>query len=372
MSVLPSDQSRNPPTSGLPDLRTSGHDRPSGPIVIDGSQGEGGGQILRSSLSLSAVTGIPVRVEHIRAKRPKPGLARQHLTSVLAAAQVCGAQVEGAELGSRELTFHPQTPLAGDYHFDIGSAGGCSLVLQTVLPILLRAAGPSRVVICGGTHNGMAPPFEFLRDVFCPLLHRCGASVTVELERHGFYPAGGGRLIATVQPWSMPVPLDVVERGRFVERRAVAVTANLPAHVGEREARTFKHALHWSHAEVDETSVSADGPGNIFLVWLRYAQVCEVISVVGEQRKSAERVAQEVARDTRRYLESTAAVGEHAADQLLLPLVLGAGGRFSTLAPSEHLRTNAAVIAAFLGERVQIQAADDRWLVGVQGSLPHE
>lgn len=328
-------------------------------IVIDGSQGEGGGQILRSGLALSAITGRPVRFERIRARRPKPGLARQHLACVRAAAEVACAQVEGAELGSRELTFLPQGIVGGDLHVSIGSAGACSLVLQTVLPMLLRADRSARVVIEGGTHNGMAPPFDFLRDAFCPLLHRCGANVSVELAQAGFYPAGGGKLIAHIDPWTAPARLDLHERGRFAGRSAVAVSANLPAHVTQREAQALKHALHWSHTEVDEREIVAAGPGNILVATLCYAQITEVISAVGELRKAAEKVAQEVVKEVKRYLASEAPVGEHLADQLLLPLAIGAGGSFTTLPPSEHTRTNAAIVNAFLGEgAVRLEESD--------------
>ncbi len=337
-------------------------------ITIDGSQGEGGGQILRTSLALSAITGTPVTIEQIRAKRPKPGLQRQHLVAVQAAARVCGGQVEGAELGSRALTLHPQRPLAGDYHFDIGSAGSCTLVLQTVLPILLHADGPSVVHIRGGTHNSMAPPVEFLAESFLPVLHRIGISATIELERHGFYPAGGGAIRAVIQPGVATAPLDLLERGKTISRHAEVLLCNLPAHVASRESQALKHALHWSHDEVDEREVDADGPGNALIVRLRFAQVTTVVSAFGELRKSAEKVAQEAVSQIRRHLEAGVPVCEHLADQLLLPLTLGAGGSFRTVAPSGHLTTNAAIIARFLGEVVRWeQQGPDDWLVTVKG-----
>jgi len=341
-------------------------------ITIDGSQGEGGGQILRTSLALAAITGTPVTIERIRAKRPKPGLQRQHLVAVQAAARVSGGQVEGAELGSRALTFHPQQPTAGDWHFDIGSAGSCTLVLQTVLPILLHATGGSTVTITGGTHNGMAPPVEFLAESFLPVLHRVGISATVEVQRHGFYPAGGGAIRATIQPAfgsnSSSVPFELLERGKALDRRAEVLIANLPAHVASREAQALKHGLHWSHSEVDEREVRADGPGNVIIARLRFANVTTVVSAFGELRKAAEQVAQEAVQQIRRHLEAGVPVCEHLADQLLLPLALGAGGRFRTVKPSEHLTTNAAIIARFLGEVVtwEEQGADD-WLVTVTG-----
>jgi RNA 3'-terminal phosphate cyclase (ATP) len=336
-------------------------------ITIDGSQGEGGGQILRTSLALSAITGTPVTTERIRAKRPKPGLQRQHLVAVLAAARVCGGQVEGAELGSKALTFHPQHPIAGDFHFDIGSAGSCTLVLQTVLPILLHAQEPSTISIRGGTHIGMAPPVEFLAESFLPVLHRTGISATVELVRHGFYPAGGGALRAVIQPGIATAPLELLERGKTIGRHAEALVSNLPAHVASRESQAVKHALHWSHDEVDEREVTADGPGNALLVRLRFANVTTVVSAFGELRKSAEKVAQECIKDVRRHLEASVPVCEHLADQLLLPLALGAGGTFRTVKPSEHLTTNAAIIARFLGEVVSWEErGSDDWQVTVK------
>ena len=337
-------------------------------IIIDGSQGEGGGQILRTSLSLSAITGIPVTIDNIRAKRPKPGLQRQHLVAVQAAARVCGGQVEGAELGSRALVFHPQQPLAGDWHFDIGSAGSCTLVLQTILPIMLHANGPSTVTITGGTHNGMAPPVEFLSMSLFPILHRVGISAGIELQRHGFYPAGGGAIRATVQPGCGTVPLLLLERGKATNRHADVLVANLPTHVAYREAQELKHALHWSHDEIDENEVTADGPGNAIITRLRYANVTTVVSAFGELRKSAERVAQEAIKDVRRLLKSDIPVCEHLADQLLLPLALGVGGQFRTLKPSEHTTTNAAIIAKFLGDVVSYEQQDgDNWIITVRG-----
>lgn len=337
-------------------------------LTIDGSQGEGGGQILRTSLALAAITGMPVRIEQIRARRPKPGLQRQHLVAVQAAARVCNGHLDGAELNSRAITFTPQAPCAGTYVFDIGSAGSTTLVLQTVLPILLCTGGPSAMAVSGGTHNSMAPPVEFLQESFLPVLHRIGISATVALERHGFYPAGGGAIRADIQPWEAKAPLELLERGKAIGRRAEVLLANLPAHVASREAQAIKHGLHWSHAEVDEREVAAAGPGNAIIARLRHANLTTVCTAFGELRKAAEQVAQDCVRQVRRHLDSEAPVCEHLADQLLLPLALGAGGRFRTGPPSEHTRTNAAIIARFLGEVVTMEAEPaGTWMVTVRG-----
>jgi RNA 3'-terminal phosphate cyclase (ATP) len=334
---------------------------------IDGSQGEGGGQILRTSLALAAITGTPVRIGHIRAGRPKPGLQRQHLVAVQAAARVCNGHLDGAELQSREITLTPQAPCAGTYDFDIGSAGSTSLVLQTLLPILLCADGPSVVRIRGGTHNRMAPPTEFLRDSFLPILHRCGLSATVSLERHGFEPAGGGLVTTSIQPWTTPLPLTLVERGKALSRHADVLLANLPGHVAGREAQALKHGLHWSHAEVDEHEVAADGPGNAVLVRLQYLDVTALFTAFGALRTSSEQVAQDAIQQVRRYLDGSAPVCEHLADQLLLPLALGAGGIFRTRRPSAHTRTNIAIITEFLGEVITCTDDGSDTVITVRG-----
>jgi RNA 3'-terminal phosphate cyclase (ATP) len=336
-------------------------------ITIDGSQGEGGGQILRTALALAGVTGTPLRIENIRARRPKPGLSRQHLVAAQAAARVCNGRLEGDELGSRELAFFPQAPCAGTYSFAIGSAGSTTLVLQTVLPILLFAESASQVSISGGTHNGMAPPVEFLQESLLPLLQRIGISASVVTERHGFYPAGGGAIRAAIQPGPATAPLELLERGKAAGRQVEVLLSNLPTHVASREAETLKHKLHWSAGEISVRAVDADGPGNALIARLRYAQVTTVISAFGELRTPAEQVAAACAKQIRRQLEAAVPVCEHLCDQLLLPLALGSGGSFRTLRPSAHATTNAAVISAFLGDAVGIsQQGDDDWLVTVR------
>ena len=202
-------------------------------IVIDGSAGEGGGQVLRSALGLSLVTGRPFTIENIRGRRKNPGLLRQHLTAVKAACEVGLAECKGAELGCRGLVFAPKGVRPGSYHWTIGSAGSCTLVMQTVLPALMVAAGPSDIVIEGGTHNPMAPPSDFLKETFLPLLARMGTKVEIELLRPGFYPAGGGKIQVRVEPAEKPQGLTLIERG-LTQLSAQALCAGLPAHIGLR------------------------------------------------------------------------------------------------------------------------------------------
>src|SRR5215210_615466 len=204
-------------------------------LELDGSQGEGGGQILRSSLALSMVTGTAVRIRNVRARRSKPGLMRQHLVAVQAAARIGGAQVTGAEIGSSMLTFIPGEVKPGEHVLSVGSAGSTTLVLQTVLPALLCAAEPSLLVLEGGTHNPLAPPFEFLDRAYLPLLNRMGPRVQAELERPGFYPAGGGRIVVSIEPAARLSGFELLERGEVRQRTATAIVSRLPRHIAERE-----------------------------------------------------------------------------------------------------------------------------------------
>lgn len=315
-------------------------------ITIDGSQGEGGGQILRTSLSLAAITGKTLTLHDIRAGRQKPGLLRQHLTGVQAIAAITGGQLEGAALGSRELVLRPGPVRPGDYHFAIGSAGSASLVLQTVLWPLLMAGGPSRVVVEGGTHNSMSPPFDFLARTFLPVLARMGARVELTLDRHGFYPAGGGRMVCAITPCAALQPLELLEAGPHLATRARALVANLPISIAHRELDTLRGKLVLSDAE--PRSVIAMGPGNVVLIELEHTHVTEVVIGFGEKGKAAEVVARRAAKEATRYLELGAPVGEHLADQLIIPLALAGRGTFRTGPLSLHTRTNIDVVSAFL------------------------
>jgi RNA 3'-terminal phosphate cyclase (ATP) len=325
-------------------------------LTIDGSRGEGGGQILRTSLALSMVTGRTFRIERIRAGRRKPGLMRQHLTAVQAAAQVCGAAVEGATLGSRDLSFRPGPVRAGRYDFDVGTAGSATLVLQTVLPALLFAGGPSRLVLAGGTHNPHAPPFEFLERAFLPLLARMGAPVRAALELPGFYPAGGGRLTVEVESAARLAPLEIRERGALRARRAVARVSNLPMSIAQREVAVLTRALSLKPHEARAEIVASAGPGNVVLLEVESEALTEVFTGFGERGVRAETVAERLAREAREYLDAGVPVGRHLADQLLVLLALAGGGTFGTLSPSAHTTTNAAVIGEFLQARIAIEA----------------
>lgn len=322
-------------------------------LIIDGSKGEGGGQILRSSLALSLVTGTAVKVHSIRAKRSRPGLMRQHLTAVRAAAEVGRAEVTGAEIGSREIVFRPQAKAEpGAYTFNVGSAGSTTLVLQTVLPALITAAGPSQITLEGGTHNPLAPPFDFLDQAFLPLLARMGPRVTARLRAPGFFPAGGGRIDVTVEPAKL-VRLDLPERGAIESKRAVAAVANLPVAIARREIDSAREILGWEPScfRVERLEGSA-GPGNVLTITVACTHVTEVFTGFGEKSVRAEVVAERAAKEAKAWLDAGVPVGEHLADQLLLPMALAGGGSFRTIEPSSHTRTQMELLERVLGVKI--------------------
>lgn len=318
-------------------------------IEIDGSIGEGGGQILRSALALSMVTGMPFRIRNIRASRPKPGLMRQHLSAVRAAAQVCDASVCGDEVGSCEIEFRPGSIRPGDYRFAIGTAGSTTLVLQTVLPALLASRSASSVTVSGGTHNSHAPSVHFLKHAFAPILGRMGRDVDVRLERYGFYPAGGGLVTARVSPGERLSPVELFERGEVIGRRAIATVAGLSGAIAKRELGVIQSVLGWEDAAVRIEQLTDDvGPGNVLSVEVQAERVTEVFTGFGERGVSAEQVADGVAKSVRSYLAMGVPVWCHLADQLMLPMAIAGGGGFTTGRLSSHAETNAEVIEKFL------------------------
>ncbi len=318
-------------------------------VTIDGSMGEGGGQILRSALALSLVTGRPCRLDLIRAGRKDPGLLRQHLTAVSAAAEIGAAEVEGNTLGSSGLVFRPGGVRAGSFRFSVGTAGSTTLVLQSVLPALMIASSPSEIVLEGGTHNPFAPPFDFLDRVLLPVLNRMGPRIEAWLERPGFYPAGGGRIRVVVRPALRLAPVDLLRRGRILARRAVALVSHLPRHVGERELAMVGALLGWSQKCLRFADIrNATGPGNVITLEIESEGITELFTGFGRRGKPAERVATGVAEETRRYLDAGVPVGPYLADQLLVPFALAGGGSFRTGRPTLHTLTNIEIVRMFL------------------------
>jgi len=323
--------------------------------VIQLSGESGGGQLLRSALALSMVTGRPFRMTNIRGKRPKPGLMRQHLTCVKAAAAVCDGVTDGAELGSTELVFRPGQVRAGDYTFAIGSGGSTTLVFQTVLPALLHAEALSTLRIEGGTHNPLAPPFEFIAECYLPALATMGAKADIILERHGFMQAGGGVITTTIHPVQKWKKLKLVERGERLGSIARVIHAHLHRDIAQRQVSTAAKVLGWNSDDFElRYANDSTGPGNALLLGARFENVTEISSGIAQLGKSAEAIATSTAKGLRSYLASTAPVGGHLADQLLLPIALVGSGVFRTHAVSAHTRTNIKLIESFLPVKFQV------------------
>lgn len=328
-------------------------------LHIDGSAGEGGGQILRTSLALAAITGKSVRFTNVRAGRSKPGLLRQHLTALRAAAQVCGACVEGDELGSQSVRFVPGAIRGGSYRFAVGTAGSACLVSQTVLPMLLMADAPSEVVFEGGTHAMSAPSYDFFARVFVPLLQRMGARVSTEIESHGFYPAGGGRFVLRVSPVTQWTPISLVDDGPLRVTSVTAMVANLPFTIVERELEAMGAAFDVPAEQRRRMGVKSPGPGNVVMIELASETARELVTAFGKREISSEAVAQLAVDEARALLAAGVPVGQHLADQLLLPMALAGGGALRTLPLTLHSRTNIDVIQRFLPLRVATDVAAD-------------
>jgi RNA 3'-terminal phosphate cyclase (ATP) len=322
-------------------------------FTLDGGEGEGGGQILRTALACSLLAGEPLHIRRIRAGRAKPGLLRQHLTATLAAAEVGEAQVEGAHLGSTELRFTPRTIRGGERRFAVGTAGSAGLVLQTVLPPLLKAPEPSVLVLEGGTHNPSAPPFDALNDAFVPALARLGATVSLSLARHGFFPAGGGRFTARITPSELH-PTRWLRRGALLRAEALVLSAKIPPEVGlralEQAGRLLDIPAEDRHLIPCPTS---QGPGLVLMLRLTSESGVEVLTTFGEKGVRVEELMTGLVEEARAFLAQDAPVGEHLADQLLLPLVMAGGGELRVSAVSSHTRTNAEVLTRLLGANIR-------------------
>jgi RNA 3'-terminal phosphate cyclase (ATP) len=334
-------------------------------IEIDGSLGEGGGQVLRSALSLSMLTQQGIVVQNIRGGRPKPGLMRQHLTAVKAALEVCEGEAQFAEMGSSKLEFYPGAIRGGDFEFHIGSAGSTTLVFQTLLPALLALSQPSRLKISGGTHNSGAPTADFIGQAFLPALAGLGLEVNMELERYGFMPAGGGRLNFEIQGQKF-AESRVNPQGLFLEKPIVGeadsfqpevfqiIAEHLPEDVFERERETLCASWGVKPTVVERIHAEASCPVNLLQGGLRTQAGIQWWTTLSHKGLSSEAAAQDLTAQMQRFIRSKAQVETRLADQLLLPMVLTSGGEFSTDRASRHLRTQAALIEQFLGPCIQI------------------
>lgn len=332
------------------------------PVDIDGSRGEGGGQILRTSLALAIITNRKLRMKRVRAGRKRPGLQPQHLACVKAAARLSNGRATapgGAELepGMQELEFVPGGELAPVVEIDIGTAGSTTLLIQTVLVPALASGKALRVEVTGGTHNPLAPPFEFLDRVFAPHLRAMGADISFTLEKHGFLPKGGGKIVVEIGP-SQLKPIEVMTAGEVVARRAIAIVAGLPRHIAERELACAQERLKEPTCEVRE--FAKEGPHNLFMAEVELASgVRELTTAHGKKGYPAEDVADDALDALEDFLEANVPVGEHLADQLVLPLAVAGGGRYRCDDLSLHATTNIETIRAFLDVPIRTEKSGD-------------
>jgi RNA 3'-phosphate cyclase len=329
-------------------------------IQIDGSLGEGGGQILRSALTLSIMSGQPFSIKNLRENRSQPGLRPQHLKAVQAAREISQAEVEGADLDSRSLEFHPRTIRPGRYKYDIGTAGSTSLVLQTIFLPLSRAKVASTVTITGGTHVPASPCFHYLDFQWLPFLRRMGFEATLSQELAGFFPEGGGKVLATIRPNREVNPVNLLQRGELLQIRGLSASANLDRKIAERQRSQVLRRLGDRYLindlRVVEMPARSKGTMILLLAEFEFSQACYF--ALGAPGKPAERVADEAVDSLLEFMQADGAVDEYLADQILLPLAFArekASLRTSRI--TNHLLTNAIVIMQFLSTRIEIEGA---------------
>lgn len=334
-------------------------------IAIDGSEGEGGGQIIRSALALSMVTGRPFEIFNIRANRSKPGLLRQHLTAVNAARELCGGAVTGAELGSRQLIFAPGPIQYRDFQFSIGSAGSTTLVAQTLIPALMIGSQNSSIEIEGGTHNSAAPPYDYLDQVYLPILHQMGPKFHSAIHAWGFYPAGGGKIKIEIQPTAELRGLSLIESEGTPVGTVTAVVSRLPISIAERETETIRRKAGWQRKQCQERLIeTSPGPGNVVMIRWQWSNLAEIFTGFGRLGRSAEQVALDAWKEAKAYLVNQVPVGEYLCDQLLLPLGLAAmqgnESQFRTGPLSQHAETHIELLQKFLEIEISVLHPSDR------------
>ncbi len=327
-------------------------------ITIDGAEGEGGGQVVRNTCALSLVTGEPFTIENIRGGRDQPGLMRQHLTAIEAACTIGGGDCEGLELGSSRIVFRPGSVSGGDYRFAVGTAGSTALVLQTVLVPLVLADKPSSLVIEGGTHASMAPPFDFIEKCFLPVLARMGTHVTARIKRHGFFPRGGGRIEIDIAPAPLQ-RIECIERGAPTGHSGSVLYASIDDAIAARIRKAaYKQLPDWDGNAIILRELPAEqGPGIAMMLETGFENVTEIVSGFGKLGLSAERIGKTAGKRMAGYEASGAFAGPYLQDQLLLPMALAGGGAFTSVKISQHTRTAADIIAQFTGRTCRFEDA---------------
>lgn len=335
-------------------------------LQIDGNYGEGGGQILRSSLALSAILNRPIRINRIRARRKNSGLAPQHLTSVNAVAAITNAEVIGGVLGSDTVTFCPEKICGGNYTFDVAdirpSAGALSLVFQSIALPLSYAKVPSTVTLRGGTHVPWSPTVHYLQKIFIPIAAKFGFEASIQLNRWGWYPKGGGEAIAQVQPTANWRGQALEHRGKLRAIHCISAASNLPEHIINRQHDQIQKRLTRfdSPVNVEHAKGKSIGQGTLVFLKAEFEDACAGFSALGARGKRAETVADEACQALQNFLASDAVIEPYLADQLILPMALATGeSRFTTSQVTRHLTTNIWLVQQFLPVRFEVNGAEN-------------
>lgn len=326
-------------------------------ILVDGSYGEGGGQIIRTAISLSALTGKSVKINNIRAKRTPPGLKAQHLTGVKAVAELCNAKLSGAEVGSTEITFEPGKINGGTYDWNIGTAGSITLVIQALMPAMLFSKKDFSVSITGGTNVTTSPPIEYFQHIFCDFMHKMGAKLKLDIMQYGFYPKGGGRIKLRVCPAELK-PIEILERGELKQtdiQDSIASKDLENAKVAERQVIGFKKEFGKSNYKKIVTAyVETLSTGSCIHAHNSYEN-CKIGSeALGERGKKAEIVGEECAQKLKKEIEFDSTLDEHMLDQII-PYMAILGGTFKFGKLSSHAETNIWVAEKFLPVKFEIK-----------------
>ncbi|PCJ15942.1 MAG: RNA 3'-phosphate cyclase [Candidatus Cloacimonadota bacterium] len=328
-------------------------------IKVDGSFGEGGGQILRSSLTLAMMTNQAFEIINIRANRKKSGLLRQHLTAVKAAIKISNAKVEGDFIGSTKLSFFPSKVESGDYDFKVGSAGSCILVLQTILPALMLLNKKSTLYLEGGTHNPMAPPFDFLKNSFLPVLKKMGVDVEMSLKRAGFYPAGGGQLCIIINPIKCLSRVSINEFGDLLKIKPKIIHSNLPFSIASRELSTIRKKLNIDFDDRDcIEQLDSIGPGNVVAIDVITSTITQSFYSFAFRGIKAESIAQNCINQVNNYINIKAPIGEFLCDQLIIPMVYAKGSLLCSNL-SMHTKTNIEIVKKFIDIEIEIKKIND-------------
>lgn len=338
-------------------------------LTIDGS--DGGGQVVRSALTCAALTGDPVRVEHVRGSRPSPGMRPQHVAAAHAIAAACDGDLDGTDVGSETLAFEPVTPRGGEYEVAVGTAGAVTLVCDAVLPLATVVDEPLTLTVTGGTDVKWAPPVDYYRYVKLPLLRRFGLRVRLDVDRRGFYPAGGGRVTLTVDPSALS-PIELEERGDLdeVAVHSVAAEALEDADVADRQATAAADALDDAGVRTQSTVTyaDADSPGSAIVLAADYEHSRAGFTALGERGLPSEAVANHALEAFRTFDDGSGAVDEHLADQCMLPLAI-AGGAVRIPRVTDHVRTNRDALAAFGADVALDESPDSGAILEIDGGL---